>query len=94
MIRVFKHYFPYNVVLLCLVDLLLLAAAGEAAWRLRVSQIGSSNGPLWDRLPELGGFALVVWLAIIAVGGYSPEALRSSKRGQIRVPSSAPIRVS
>ncbi|MDG5749517.1 TIGR03013 family PEP-CTERM/XrtA system glycosyltransferase [Qipengyuania sp. XHP0211] len=85
MIRVFKHYFPYNVVLLCLVDLLLLAAAGESAWRLRVSQIGSSNGPLWDRLPELGGFALVVWLAIIAVGGYSPEALRSIRFGTARL---------
>ena len=85
MIRVFKHYFPYNVVLPCLVDLLLLAAAGEAAWRLRVSQIGSSSGPLWDRLPELGGFALVVWLAIIAVGGYSPEALRSIRFGTARL---------
>ena len=85
MIRVFKHYFAYNVVLLSLIDLLLLFAAGEAAWRLRVAQIESTSGPLVDRLPELGGFVLIVWLAMIAVGAYGPEALRSIRFGTARL---------
>ena len=31
MIRLFKHYISYNVVLLSLIDLMLLSLAGEAA---------------------------------------------------------------
>ncbi|WP_324827601.1 TIGR03013 family XrtA/PEP-CTERM system glycosyltransferase [Qipengyuania zhejiangensis] len=77
MIRLFKHYIPYNVVLLCLVDFALLVVAGEAAWRIRVGQIGTDIGSLADRSLGLGGFALLVWLAMIAVGTYGPEALRS-----------------
>ncbi len=85
MIRVFKHYFSYNVVLLSLIDLALLLAAGEFAWQLRIGQIGSSSGPLTERLPELAGFALVVWVAMIAVGAYTPDALRSIRFGTARL---------
>ncbi|QPC99843.1 TIGR03013 family XrtA/PEP-CTERM system glycosyltransferase [Qipengyuania soli] len=77
MIRLFKHYISYNVVLLGILDLLVLVAAGEVAWRIRITQIGSSIGLLENRLIELSGFALVTWLTMIAVGAYSPEALRS-----------------
>jgi len=85
MIRLFKHYIPYNVVLLCLVDLILLILAGEAAWRLRVGQIGTNVGLLDDRLPAMAGFALIVWLAMIAVGTYGPEALRSMRFATARL---------
>lgn len=85
MIRLFKHYISYNVVLLSLIDLMLLALAGEAAWRLRVGQIGVSVGDLSDRALELGGFAGVVWLAMIAVGTYGPEALRSIRFATARL---------
>ncbi|QYJ05913.1 TIGR03013 family XrtA/PEP-CTERM system glycosyltransferase [Qipengyuania flava] len=85
MIRLFKHYISYNVVLLSLIDLVLLALAGEAAWRLRVGQIGVSVGNLSDRVLELGGFAGVVWLAMIAVGTYGPEALRSIRFATARL---------
>ncbi|MDG5748499.1 TIGR03013 family PEP-CTERM/XrtA system glycosyltransferase [Qipengyuania sp. XHP0207] len=85
MIRVFKHYFSYNVVLLSLIDLALLLAAGEFAWQLRIGQIGSSSGPLTERMPELAGFALVVWVAMIAVGAYTPDALRSIRFGTARL---------
>jgi sugar transferase (PEP-CTERM system associated) len=85
MIRLFKHYIPYNVVLLCLVDLLLLLLSGEAAWRLRVTQIGTQVGPLSNRIFELSGFALVVWVGMIAVGTYGPEALRSLRFATARL---------
>lgn len=85
MVRLFKHYIPYSVVLLCLVELLLLALSGELAWRIRVSQIATSVGNLSDRWVELSGFALVVWLAMIAVGTYGPEALRSIRFATARL---------
>ncbi|QKG71436.1 TIGR03013 family XrtA/PEP-CTERM system glycosyltransferase [Erythrobacter mangrovi] len=85
MIRLFKHYIPYNVVLLCLVDLMLLLASGELAWRLRIGQIGTSVGALSDRLFGISGFALVVWLGMIAVGTYGPEALRSLRFATARL---------
>ncbi|HAD18753.1 MAG TPA: sugar transferase, partial [Erythrobacter sp.] len=68
MIRLFKHYISYNVVLLSVIDLVLLFIAGEGAWRLRVTQISVDAGALAERIPELVGFAGVVWLAMIAVG--------------------------
>lgn len=85
MIRVFKHYIPHNVVLLCLVDIVLLLVAGEIAWRIRVAQIGTGVGPLGDRLAELLGFAGLVWLAVVAVGTYGPEALRSVRFATARL---------
>ncbi|MFV0645532.1 MAG: TIGR03013 family XrtA/PEP-CTERM system glycosyltransferase [Sphingomonadaceae bacterium] len=77
MIRLFKHYIPHAVVLLSLFDLVLLMIAGEAAWRLRASQIGMDPGPFAERLPEIMGLSLVVWTAMISVGVYGAEALRS-----------------
>ncbi|WP_421991190.1 TIGR03013 family XrtA/PEP-CTERM system glycosyltransferase [Qipengyuania sp.] len=85
MIRLFKHYISHNVVLLSLIDLALLALAGEAAWRLRVAQIGVSVGDFSDRALEIGGFAGVIWLAMIAVGTYGPEALRSTRFATARL---------
>ena len=85
MIRLFKHYISYNVVLLSVIDLILLALAGEAAWRLRISQIGVDVGRFPDRALEMGGFAGVVWLAMIAVGTYGPEALRSIRFATARL---------
>ena len=85
MIRLFKHYISYNVVLLSVIDLVLLFLAGEAAWRLREVQIGVDVGRLSERLAELGGFAFVIWLAMIAVGTYGPEALRSIRFATARL---------
>lgn len=79
MIRLFKHYIPHAVVLLGLVDLLLLIAAGELAWLARATQAGIDTGPLSERVAPLAGFALTVWTAMIAVGVYGSEALRSMR---------------
>lgn len=77
MIRLFKHYVPRAVLLLGLLELLLLLLAAETGWVLRNWQIGSIPLAIGTRIPQLLTFALSVQLAMLAVGGYSGEALRS-----------------
>ncbi|QUL38860.1 TIGR03013 family XrtA/PEP-CTERM system glycosyltransferase [Erythrobacter sp. JK5] len=77
MIRLFKHYIPHAVLLLGLLDFGLLMLAGELAWQLRATQIATDPGMLSDRWLPLMGSAAVVWLAMVAVGVYGPNALRS-----------------
>ncbi|WBY15616.1 TIGR03013 family PEP-CTERM/XrtA system glycosyltransferase [Erythrobacteraceae bacterium WH01K] len=79
MIRLFKHYIPHAVLLLGLVDLLLLLLSGELAWHLRASQIGTSVGPVSGRIIPLAGFAITIWIAMISVGVYGSDALRSMR---------------
>lgn len=85
MIRLFKHYIPHAVMLLGLFDLALLLIAGETAWVVRARQIGTDTGAFADRWAMLGGFALVVWLAMISVGVYGAEALRSMRYAGARL---------
>jgi sugar transferase (PEP-CTERM system associated) len=77
MVRLFKHYVPHAVLLLGLIDCGLLLLAGDFAWTLRASQIGMDPGALPDRAGMLSGFAGVVLAAMIAVGVYGSDALRS-----------------
>jgi sugar transferase (PEP-CTERM system associated) len=79
MIRVFKHYIPHAVLLLGLLDLLLLASAGELAWRLRAEQIGIAPGLMTERLWPHTGFAVMMLAAMIAVGVYGADSLRSMR---------------
>ncbi|MDZ4272326.1 MAG: sugar transferase, partial [Erythrobacter sp.] len=85
MIRLFKHYIPHAVLLLGLLDLGLLILASEAAWQLRAHQIGMDVGSLADRWIALIGTAAVIWLAMISVGVYGPNALRSLRFASARV---------
>ena len=85
MIRLFKHYIPHAVLLLGLLDLGLLVAASEAAWQLRANQIGMEAGAIGSRGIALVGTAGVIWLAMIAVGVYGPNALRSLRFAGARV---------
>lgn len=85
MIRLFKHYIPHAVMLLGLFDLVLLLGAGEAAWQIRAAQIDTDPGPLSDRVGMLTGFAGVVWLAMIAVGTYGADSLRSMRYAGARL---------
>lgn len=85
MIRLFKHYIPHAVILLGLFDLCLLALSGELSWLFRASQIGMDPGSVADRIGSLVLFALVVWVAMIAVGVYGAEALRSMRYAGARL---------
>ena len=79
MIRLFKHYIPHAVLLLGLLDFVLLMIAADLAWELRTSQIGTTTGPLADRALLLIGYAVTTLTAMIAVGVYGAEALRSMR---------------
>lgn len=85
MIRLFKHYIPHAVLLLGLLDLGLLVAASEIAWQLRANQIGINTGDISGRGIALIGTAMMIWLAMIAVGVYGPNALRSLRFAGARV---------
>ncbi len=79
MIRLFKHYIPHAVLLLGLFDFGLLIMAGELAWKLRAGQIGMAMGLFTARLPLLAGAGAVVQTAMIAVGVYGSDSLRSMR---------------
>lgn len=79
MVRLFKHYIPHAVLLLGMVDFALLLLAADLSWNLRASQIGIDPGTLLARLMPLFGFAITTQTALIAVGVYGSEALRSMR---------------
>ena len=77
MVRLFKHYVPYAVLLLGLIDCVLLWAGADLAWNLRAWQIGIDPGPLWHRAGALSFITAVMLAAMAAVGVYGGDALRS-----------------
>ena len=77
MIRLFKHYIPYAVLFLALVDFVLLIAAAETAWVIRANQIGMDVDYIANRFGQLLTFAVSVQVAAMAVGVYGPDALQS-----------------
>jgi sugar transferase (PEP-CTERM system associated) len=77
MIRLFKHYVPYAVLFLALVDFCLLLAAAETAWVIRANQIGMAIDYIGNRIWPLVTFAAAVQLAAMAVGVYSQDSLQS-----------------
>ncbi|MFN3424642.1 MAG: TIGR03013 family XrtA/PEP-CTERM system glycosyltransferase [Novosphingobium meiothermophilum] len=85
MIRLFKHYIPHSVLLLGLLDFVLLIAAGEIGWLLRAHQIGMDAGQMAMRTTPLLLFAVMVQTAMIAVGVYGSDALRSMRYATARL---------
>jgi sugar transferase (PEP-CTERM system associated) len=85
LIRLFKHYVPNSVLILGALDFLLLLAAGEAGWLLRLWQIGGDADPKIARLPHLVTFALTLQLSMIGVGAYGIDALRSMRIAAARL---------
>ena len=77
MFRLFKHYVPYAVLFLALVDFCLLLAAAETAWVIRANQIGMAIDYIGNRVRPLVTFASAVQLAAMAVGVYSQDSLQS-----------------
>ncbi|MDM8010414.1 MAG: TIGR03013 family PEP-CTERM/XrtA system glycosyltransferase [Parasphingorhabdus sp.] len=85
MIRLFKHYIPYPVLVLGLIDFLLLMMAAEAGWIFRAVQINMGIGSIADRPAPIFSFAIALQLALIAVGIYGPEALQSLRFAAARI---------
>ena len=85
MFRLFKHYIPNAVLLLGLFDFVLLVAAGELGWIVRAWQLGIATGEIADRWAPLLIFAALVQTAMIAVGTYGSDALRSMRYAGARL---------
>jgi len=85
MIRLFKLYIPNAVFLLALLDFVLLIAAGELGWMVRAHQIGIDGGEVADRWIPLLIFAVLVQTAMIAVGVYGSDSLRSMRYATARL---------
>jgi exopolysaccharide biosynthesis polyprenyl glycosylphosphotransferase len=85
MIRLFKHYIPHAVLLLGLFDIVLLLLAGELAWRLRADQIGMVLAEPGARAWQLVGYAVMLLTAMISVGVYGSDSLRSMRFATARI---------
>jgi len=85
MIRLFKHYVPYAVLVLGAIDLALLLLASEAGWALRLWQVAGDGGDTGSRLPNMLAFAAATQTAMIAVGVYGAQALQSVRFATARL---------
>jgi sugar transferase (PEP-CTERM system associated) len=77
--RLFKHYVPYAVLFLGLIDLILLVTAADLAWLIYANQVGMGYTHRLDRILPLITFAASIHTGMIAVGVYGPDALQSLK---------------
>ncbi len=85
MFRLFKHYVPYAVLFLAVIDLALLVVAADAAWVVRARQIGMAVDPIAMRYWPLINFALALQLAMVAVGVYGSDAFHSLRFAAARL---------
>lgn len=85
MIRLFKHYISYAVLLLGLVDAVLLMAAAEIGWVVRAHQIDMHVLPIYTRIPQLLSFAASLQIALIAVGAYGVGSFLSLRFAAARL---------
>jgi sugar transferase (PEP-CTERM system associated) len=85
LVRLFKHYVSHAVLWLGALDFALLLLAGEGGWALRTWQIGGDVTLDWARLPHLVTFAATMQLAMVGVGAYGAEALRSMRLAAARL---------
>lgn len=85
MVRLFKHYIPYPVLWLALLDMLALVVAAEAAWLLRADQIGIAPGAVSARIGPIISFVLAVQLPMMAVGLYGTMALQMLRFAFVRL---------
>jgi sugar transferase (PEP-CTERM system associated) len=83
--RLFRHHVPGPLLALGLLELALLFLAAEAAWHIRVSQIGDEPTATVGRLPQLATFALITWFAMLAVGVYHFRSYRSLRIAAVRL---------
>ena len=85
MMRLFKHYVPYAVLLLGVIDIVLLATAAELGWVLRAWQIGSVPGSAESRWAQIATFAAALQLSLVAVGAYGVGSFLSLRFAAARL---------
>ncbi|WP_380782316.1 TIGR03013 family XrtA/PEP-CTERM system glycosyltransferase [Sphingomonas sp. R86520] len=85
MIRLFKHYVPYAVLLLGFVDAVLLVASAEIGWIVRAHQIGMEVAPIHTRIGQLLTFAIALQVSLVAVGAYGVASFLSLRFAAARL---------
>ncbi|SFO04784.1 TIGR03013 family XrtA/PEP-CTERM system glycosyltransferase [Sphingomonas sp. OK281] len=85
MIRLFKHYVPYAVLLLGFVDLVLLVTSAEIGWVVRAHQIGMAVAPFHTRMAQLLTFAVALQVSLVAVGAYGVASFLSLRFAAARL---------
>ena len=85
MIRLFKHYVPYAVLLLGVVDMALLILSAEIGWVVRAQQIGMAVAPLHTRIAQLLTFAIALQVSLVAVGAYGVASFLSLRFAAARL---------
>ena len=85
MFRLFRHYISRAAGLLALADFVALVVAAEIAWLLRAAQIGMAIEPFSYRWTPAIFFAAVTSLALVAVGAYTSDGLRSRNFALMRI---------
>jgi sugar transferase (PEP-CTERM system associated) len=85
MVRLFKHYVPYAVLLLGLVDAMLLIASAEIGWVVRAHQIGMAVEPISTRIAQLVTFAIALQVSLVAVGAYGVGSFLSLRFAAARL---------
>ncbi|TMJ20286.1 MAG: TIGR03013 family PEP-CTERM/XrtA system glycosyltransferase [Alphaproteobacteria bacterium] len=85
MIRLFKHYVPFAVLLLGAIDFALLLFGAEAGWALRFWQVSGTFDLQSAPLPSMIAFAAALQTAMVAVGVYGIEAIRSVRFATARL---------
>ncbi len=93
MIRLFKHHVRHSVVLLGLLDAMLLAIAAESGWVIRARQIGMAVDPITSRIGQIITFAIVLQIALVAVGAYGVASLLSLRFAAARMAVAATLGV-
>ncbi|HEY1604777.1 MAG TPA: TIGR03013 family XrtA/PEP-CTERM system glycosyltransferase [Allosphingosinicella sp.] len=93
MVRLFKHYVPHTVLFLGMIDFVLLLLAAEGGWLLRLWQLGGGIDAGVSRLPHLFTFAVTVQLAMVGVGAYGVDALRSMRLAAARLVVAASLAI-
>ncbi|MEX6723466.1 TIGR03013 family XrtA/PEP-CTERM system glycosyltransferase [Parapedomonas caeni] len=85
MVRVFKHYVPTPLLALGLLEFVALLAAILLAWHGRLLQLALDPGPLAGLLPEALTYAVITYLAMLAVGLYQSKCYRSVRMSALRL---------
>jgi sugar transferase (PEP-CTERM system associated) len=85
MIRLFKHYVPTSLLLLGLIEIAVLFASAELAWRIRLSLAGIDIGLFADRAAELAIFTVLFYVVMLAVGLYQGGVYRSVRQSALRL---------
>ncbi len=93
MIRLFKHYVAQSALLLGLLDVLLLGIAAESGWVIRAHQIGMTVDPITSRIGQILTFAVVLQIALVAVGAYGVASLLSLRFATARLAVAATLGV-